>query len=102
MEQILNKLSEIEATAQSIINDADAKKKALSEDMEKQCKEFDLALEQDVEARIQAIRQNLEKEKDGQLAALLERTKAGFRQLDAYYEKNHKRLSKELFQKIVQ
>ncbi|MDO5135876.1 MAG: hypothetical protein Q4D55_07460 [Eubacteriales bacterium] len=101
MEQILNKLSEIEATAQGIINDGNAKKKALSWDMERQCKEFDAAFEQEMEDHIRSIRQNLETEKDAQLTALRSSTEAAFQRLDAYYEKNHERLSRELFDKIV-
>ena len=38
MEQILSKLSEIELTAKRIMEDADNTKKALSEEMEKQCR----------------------------------------------------------------
>ena len=45
MEQIIGKLSEIETTAQSIMNDAAQKKKALSAEMERQSKEFDTQLE---------------------------------------------------------
>jgi hypothetical protein len=45
MEQILNKLSEIEATANAIMQDAARQKKALSEEAEKQTREFDAALE---------------------------------------------------------
>lgn len=38
MEQILQKLSEIEITAQRIMQDADRTKAALSAEMEQQCK----------------------------------------------------------------
>lgn len=40
MEQILNKLSEIELTAKRIMEDADSTKSALSAEMEEKCKEF--------------------------------------------------------------
>ena len=43
MEQILNKLSEIELTAKRIMEDADSTKSALSAEMEEKCKEFDAA-----------------------------------------------------------
>ena len=46
MEQILNKLSEIETTARRIMEDADRTKAALSSEMEQQCRDFDAALEQ--------------------------------------------------------
>ena len=45
MEQILRKLSEIETTADEILKDAERKKRALSEETERQCKEFDAVLE---------------------------------------------------------
>ena len=45
MEQILNKLSEIETTARRIMEDADRTKAALSSEMEQQCRDFDAALE---------------------------------------------------------
>lgn len=47
MEQILNKLSEIETTARRIMEDADRTKAALSSEMEQQCRDFDAALEQE-------------------------------------------------------
>lgn len=101
MEQILNKLSEIEITARRIMEDADRTKKALSEEMEKKCKDYDAALEKETNAEIQKIRADLEKEKDAQLTALRRETEMSFSQLDSYYEKNHERLSEELFKKIL-
>ena len=54
MEQILNKLSEIEITAQRIMQDADRTKAALSAEMEQQCKDLDLELEQET-SRYEAV-----------------------------------------------
>ena len=102
MEQIIGKLSEIEATAQSIMNDAAQKKKALSAEMERQSKEFDTQLEKQTEEKIREIRRNLEGEKDKRLSALRKDTQAALSELDAYYAKNHERLSKEIFEKIIQ
>ena len=90
MEQILNKLSEIEATANAIMQDAARQKKALSEEAEKQTREFDAALEKETGTEIQKIREDLAREKDAQLS-----------RLDAYYEANHESLCSELFQKIT-
>ena len=55
MEQILNKLSEIEATANAIMQDAARQKKALSEEAEKQTKEFDASLEKETSDEIVKI-----------------------------------------------
>lgn len=63
MEQILNKLSEIELTAKRIMEDADSTKSALSAEMEEKCKEFDAALEQETNTKIQELRSSLEQKK---------------------------------------
>ena len=99
MEQIIGKLSEIETTAETIMKDALQKKKALSAEMERQSKEFDTQLEKQTEEQIKEIRRNLEGEKDKRLSSLRE---AALSQLDAYYAKNHERLSREIFEKIIQ
>lgn len=57
MEQILNKLSEIEATANAIMQDAARQKQALSEEAEKQTKEFDASLEKETSDEIRKIRE---------------------------------------------
>ena len=41
MEEILQKLSEIELTAASIMTDAEKTKTSLSEELEKRCRDFD-------------------------------------------------------------
>ena len=99
MEQIIGKLSEIETTAETIMRDALQKKKALSAEMERQSKEFDTQLEKQTEEQIKEIRRNLEGER---LSSLREDTQAALSQLDAYYAKNHERLSREIFEKIIQ
>ena len=101
MEQILSKLSEIELTAKRIMEDADNTKKALSEEMEKQCRDFDLALEEVTNQKILQLRSSLEKEKDTQLFALRQNTENYIQKLDTYFNENHQRLSEELFQKLL-
>jgi len=99
MEQILNKLSEIEATANAIMQDAVQRKQALSE--EKQTKEFDAALEKETGSEIQKIRDDLAHEKDARIAQLRTETEEQLSRLDSYYEAHHEDLCKELFQKIT-
>ena len=96
MEQILNKLSEIEATANAIMQDAARQKQALSEEAEKQTKEFDASLEKETSDEIQKIR-----EKDARINELRAETENQLSRLDAYYEAHHESLCSELFQKIT-
>ena len=70
MEQILNKLSEIELTAQRIMEDCDRQKQQLSEEAEQKCKNYDEQLETRTAEQIRRIRQQLEEEKDSRLAQL--------------------------------
>ena len=102
MEQILSKLSEIELAAKSIQAEADKTRKVLSEEMEKQSKDFDAVLEKETDQKIQQIRDGLEKEKDKQLTALWKDTEAHLAALDHYFTENHERLSEELFHQILQ
>ena len=100
MEQILKRLSEIEKTARLIMDDAEKTKLSLSEEAEEKCKAFDKELEAETAEKIRQIRDGLEQEKDAQLASLRSETDTTFSALDAYYEKNHERLAREIFQKI--
>lgn len=101
MEQILNKLSEIEATANAIMQDAARQKQALSEEAEKQTKDFDASLDTETSTEIQKIREDLAREKDARITQLRTETEDQLSRLDAYYEANHGTLCKELFQKIT-
>ena len=86
MEQILNNLSEIEATANAIMQDAARQKQALSEEAEKQIKDFDASLETKTSAEIQKIREDLAREKDARITQLRAETEDQLSRLDAYYE----------------
>lgn len=101
MDEILKKLSEIEITAEKILQNADEQKKSLSDYMEKQRKEFDTQLDQEVDFKIREIRRNLEHEKDIQLDHLRAESEKALQQLNDFYEKNSSALAEELFQKIV-
>ena len=96
MEQILNKLSEIEITAQRIMEDAGRSKAALSAEMEQQCRNFDAELEQETNRKIQELKDNLE-----ELTSLRHRTEQQLEDLDTYYRQNHQQLAEDLFQQLL-
>ncbi|HIZ23015.1 MAG TPA: hypothetical protein IAA21_09510 [Candidatus Blautia faecigallinarum] len=102
MEEILQKLSEIELTAASIMTDAEKTKTSLSEELEKRCRDFDTALEKETAEKISHIRSNLEKDKDAQLTKLRQDTESYLEHLDSYFKANHQRLSEELFHKLLE
>lgn len=102
MEQILNKLSEIENTAKLIMEDAAKTKTALSAEMEQECKAFDAALEKETNSKIQELRNSLEKKKDAEITALRRQMETALSDLDAFYSSSHQQLSEALFRKLLE
>lgn len=102
MEQVLNKLSEIETIAKRIMEDADSTKNALSAEMEQSCKAFDAALEEETNKKIQELRSNLEQKKDAEISSLRRQMETTISDLDNYYTQNHQQLSEILFQKLLE
>lgn len=102
MEQIISKLSEIENMAGQIMEEAQDKKKELSQQHQNQCRKYDEQAQAQAEEKIRQIRVQLEQNQKTQLADLKKRTQEGFAQMEDYYEKQHQRLAREIYEKIIQ
>ena len=100
MEQILNKLSEIELTAQRIMEDCDRQKQQLSEEAEQKCKNYDEQLETRTRADSDGSVSNWKKKKTPAWHSYVQ-TQTPISSLDAHYEQQHSQLSRELFEKIL-
>ena len=61
MDSILNKLTEIESAAVSIVQHAEAEKSILDEKYDEKRRQFDLELEAETKKQIQAIQDDLQK-----------------------------------------
>lgn len=101
MEEVISKLSEIEATAKNIMAEAEKTKQSLSDDLEKQFKEFDGKIDARTEEKIAAIRKQLESDKESEVKKLRQETKKRFADMELYYEENHEKLAEEIFNRIV-
>ena len=101
MEQILNKLSEIELTANRIMEDADKTKAALAAEMEQECKAFDAEREKETNIKIQELRNSLEKKKDTEITTLRQQMETTLSDLDIFYSRYHQQLSEDLFQRML-
>ncbi len=93
---------EIEAAAKNIMQEAAQTKKWMSEQVTQSCQEYDAALDAETDEKIREIRVSLENELQTQLAQLKDKTEKTLEDLDSYYAQNHERLSKELFEKVLQ
>ncbi len=101
MDMIIERLSEIEQTAGSIVDGTAARKKALAEEMAEKTAAFDEALEKETAAKIEAI----QKEKEADLNELLSKqtadSEAFLKQLEETYEDHHREYVQALFRKMV-
>ena len=80
MDSILNKLTEIESAAVSIVQHAEAEKSILDEKYDEKRRQFDLELESETKKQIQAIQDALQKE----------------------YEENHTLYAQKILRKITE
>lgn len=101
MEEVIQKLSEIEITAKHIMDDAENKKQALTDDMRRQIQDYDKLTEEKATHQIADIRASLEKNKEAQVSKLQKHTEEIFISLDEYYKSNHTRLAREIYQRII-
>ena len=86
MNQIIQRLSEVETAASSIIEEAGAKKKQMAKDQDARIAAFEKQVHEETQKKISAKQAELEK----QLA-----------HMDRIYEENHSAIARQLLAKIV-
>lgn len=101
VDDVIGKLSEIEATSVRILEAADAKKKGLSETMEKKIKEFDQKLAEETESKLEQLKVQLDKEKEQEMLGLRTETDRLLQKMQDAYDRNHSRWSGEIVKTIV-
>jgi ABC-type phosphate transport system auxiliary subunit len=96
MDSILNKLTEIESAAVSIVQHAEAEKSILDEKYDEKRRQFDLELESETKKQIQAIQDDLQKKTSQILSSQSDESLAQINALQKEYEENlcmHRRFS---------
>ena len=86
MNQIIQRLSEVETAASSIIEEAGAKKKQMAKDQDARIAAFEKQVHEETQKKISAQKEELEK----QLA-----------HMDRIYEESHSAIARQLLAKIV-
>ena len=89
MDSILNKLTEIESAAVSIVQHAEAEKSILDEKYDEKRRQFDLELESETKKQIQAIQDDLQKKTSQILSSQSDESLAQINALQKEYEENH-------------
>ena len=101
MDKIIDRLSDIEKAAGSLMDDAGVRKKALAKEMEEKTAAFDAQLEKENQDRISQIRSKMEEELQQELRQQSEDAKATMKRLKATYENRHEEYAQALFKNMI-
>ncbi|HIR93254.1 MAG TPA: hypothetical protein IAB98_07555 [Candidatus Egerieimonas intestinavium] len=101
MESVITKLSEIEIAAERIMDYAQQQKKEMEKEMEQRSAKFDVQVEADTAARLEALRQELQGQMEKELVDLKVKTEQTLNAMERNYQENHERLSEGIFQEII-
>lgn len=102
MKSVIEKLAEIEATAQAIVEHAEVRKHDVEKEVMLMKKEFDEKLERQTTEKIQEIREEREEKVNQKMEE--ERTKNArvIEQLKEEFDKNHTVYAKEILKNILE
>ena len=101
MNEIIDRISEIEAASAAIIEDANQKKKEFADLMEQRMKEFDIQTETETEKKLASLKQALEEKTEQELARLKSSTLAVQKALRETYRKNHTAYAEQILTGMI-
>ena len=101
MEDIINKLAEIEAAASHIMEDVSEQKKQLAQQYDEAVQKFDANIDMEIQNRSDTIRQELEIQMKKELENQRNEAEQILTQLEAYYTKCHTNMAKEIYDRIL-
>lgn len=102
MDSIVNKLTEIEDAASAIVAHAETQKEVLDKEYDEKRRAFDEDLEKRTQARINAIRDELEKNTSGILDSQNGVSTETIRSLQKEYEERHTEYAHEILKRITE
>lgn len=101
MEQVLKRLSEIESAATAIMEQADARKKELSQKMERQTAKFDQKVANETATTIENLRQQLHLQIESELLEQQKQTDGLLKYLDEQYNKDHTKIARQILEQLI-
>lgn len=101
MEDIINKLAEIEAAASHIMEDVSEQKKQLAQQYEEAVQQFDFTIDAEIQNRSDTIRRELEVQMKQELEKQRNEAEQVLTRLETYYTKCHTDMAKEIYDRIL-
>ena len=101
MEEIIGKLSEIEAAASAIMEEALQKKKTMALELDRRKKEWSENLEQQTQQKIERLKQEMGEDIENSLKVQKDKAKDYLDKLHALYNQNHDSYVNSLFNELI-
>ncbi len=101
MDKVIKKISEIEATASSVMDDANERKKAFAKEMEEKTAEFDRNLDAQTEEKIHELQHQMEIEMNSKLSKQKSDADALLARMQTNYDNHHRTYVRKLFEQLV-
>ncbi|HCD45512.1 MAG TPA: ATPase [Lachnoclostridium sp.] len=101
MDTVIERISEIESAAASIMNDANERKKAFAKDMEEQTAAFDLQLEAETSKKIKELQAGMEISMNNRLKKQRSDSEKVLEAVEQRYEDHHTQYVEELFNTMI-
>lgn len=102
MDSIVGSFSEIEKTANSIVESAESRKHELEQKMQEKREEFDAELEAKTQAKVIKIRVEIQKRMDKLLAEQEEENQAAIEGIKTDFSRHHRDYVKEIVGRITE
>ena len=102
MDTVIRQISEIEAAASAVMDDAIARKKAFAREMEEAAGAFDWELEEETENRIRTLRSNMETEMKARLSRQKSDAEDLLKRMEQNYESHHQEYARQLFRTLTE
>lgn len=102
MDPYIERLSEIEETAEAIVKNAELKKSALEKEMQEKRNNFDKELEASTEEKISMIRENLKNKMSQLLDSQADANQLHIQKLEKDYQENHSTYAQKIFEHIIE
>lgn len=101
MNTVIKQISEIESAAASVMDDANARKKAFAQEMAEKIAAFDNDAKRQTQEEIQALRSRMEIEMESKLSQLKTQAEATAQWMKDNYEAHHTDYAKALYQSLI-
>ena len=102
MEAVISKISDIETAAVSIMDQANASKKTMSQAMALKTEEYDKQMEQATAERLAKLKQDLDADTQKQLAVQKQQAEQALQAMETDYQANHEAYARQILKSLVE